>query len=282
MAGGEGLRSDGETGSVPKPNGKLMVEEQGLLDEFELQQPIAMTLIKDWLDNCKDYQNQSCDELHGHYRVMEDAMIEMLNGNKLEMKQQSDGLRQMMSQRRGVIREMWHKERLNIWMKLDDEASRKRWEEIAIMPKSDRENLKLGNEAGAMVERAQTNSVETSKNSRKRVARSPAINLSIDGKPSGSYQLPESVSLEIVPETRQLLVRRENAPKRDTKILDSSFVEDDADNCDIPKFSEQRLLGSGMFIIGQIKSFRNAANDDEENILDSLALAKLSGIWRTL
>jgi hypothetical protein len=138
MAGPSGDESSEEETATKKE--ELTKVEQGLLEKFGGQLDTAITMVHDWLDKCKDYKNQTRDVLFGHYRVMEDHMLEVLNTNKVEMKEKSKVLRQLMSQRRLSIRELWHKERLNymqldllLQMKVDEASFKKGIEDAAVL-----------------------------------------------------------------------------------------------------------------------------------------------------
>jgi hypothetical protein len=131
MAGPSGGESSEEEMAMEKA--ELTELEQDLLERFGLQQYTACSMIEDWLDKCKDYENQTRDDLFGNYKVLEDYVLKILKDNKVEMKNHVEYVIQMLiSQRRTSIKELWHKERLR-YMRLDlllqikaDEASVKK------------------------------------------------------------------------------------------------------------------------------------------------------------
>jgi hypothetical protein len=92
--------------------------EQDLLDNFGEQINTALTKIDEWLNKCKDYENQTQDDLFGNYKVVEDCLLGFLKNNNTEMKKQPDKIRMVMSQRMRPIKELWQKERLN-YVELD-------------------------------------------------------------------------------------------------------------------------------------------------------------------
>jgi hypothetical protein len=88
---------------------------------------------------------------------MKEQIVDILNDNKAEGKKFSLRVRKLMQSRRGLIRELWHKERLNfmqldmiIQMKLDKEGFKKIMEEITMLQKLTHKFLKLGKNAGAV------------------------------------------------------------------------------------------------------------------------------------
>jgi hypothetical protein len=58
--------------------------EQDLLDTFGEQINTALTKIDEWLNKCKDYENQTRDDLFGNYKVVEDCLLGFLKNNRDE------------------------------------------------------------------------------------------------------------------------------------------------------------------------------------------------------
>jgi hypothetical protein len=78
---------------------------------------MSMCLLDEYLscmgELCKHYESATRAQLFGQYKVMEDRVVAILNQNKLDSKDHTMPVRQQMQGRRGLIREMWQKERAN-------------------------------------------------------------------------------------------------------------------------------------------------------------------------
>jgi hypothetical protein len=110
----------GDDSSEDDKNMELNKIEKDFARRFEEQVEDAKDIITVWQEKSKHYETYTRDALFGHYKLMEDHIIKMLNTNKEESKQHSDLFRKLMSTRRRAIRGLWHKEQ-DMCVRLDVE-----------------------------------------------------------------------------------------------------------------------------------------------------------------
>jgi hypothetical protein len=145
----------------------LIKVEKDLLVKFQNQVKEANDVIRTWMDTCKEYEKYSRQDLLIHYMVLEKHMIQMLNTNKAEAKQHSELCRGIMSQKRGEIRKIWHKERENYskmdqikQMKVDREAFNKVMDETRLQQGELHNTLALLKEVHGMEDLTETTADE--------------------------------------------------------------------------------------------------------------------------
>jgi HD-GYP domain-containing protein (c-di-GMP phosphodiesterase class II) len=106
-------RDTGDESSEDEQTAEITTLETDFIKKFKERTQEANEVVNDWLAASKNYESATRITLFEQYRVMEDKIIEILNQNKKDSKEQSGPVREKMQERRGWIRDMWQKEREN-------------------------------------------------------------------------------------------------------------------------------------------------------------------------
>jgi hypothetical protein len=178
-------RDTGDESSEDERMTELTAIEMDFFKRFKESTKETKNVVTDWLAESKNYEKCTRAQLFAHYKVMEDRIVAILNQNKLESKGYSLPVRERMQERRGWVRTMWQKERTNYYqldlvlqLKVDDEEFQMMFESTRKMQESTSEFLKLRKEAAVVVDHAQNDLTETSKNADKKLKKSLPLTVS--------------------------------------------------------------------------------------------------------
>jgi hypothetical protein len=152
-------RDPGDESSDDERTAEWTTLETDFIKKFQERTQEAFGVVKDWLAASKDYESGTRITLFEQYRVMEDKIIEILNQNKKDSKDQSGPVRERMQERRGRIRDMWQKERENyqqmdlvIQLNTDADMVEELFKATAREQKSSMEFLEIGKTNAGVVE----------------------------------------------------------------------------------------------------------------------------------
>jgi hypothetical protein len=152
-------RDTGDESSEDEGTAELTTLEMDFFKKFKERAQEANEVVNDWLAASKNYESATRITLFEQYRVMEEKIIEILNQNKKDSKDQSGPVREKMQERRGWIRDMWQKERDNyhqldlvIQLKVDSQQVEELFKATAHEQKSNMDFLEISKTRAGVVE----------------------------------------------------------------------------------------------------------------------------------